>query len=61
MNNNEKWLQWAIELQSIAQAGLFYGKDVYDLERYERIREIAAEMISGQSGKVILDWAHVND
>lgn len=50
MNNNEKWLQWAIELQSIAQAGLFYGKDVYDRERYERIREIAAEMISGQSG-----------
>ena len=46
MNKNEKWLEWAVELQSIAQAGLFYARDVFDTERYERIREIAAEMIS---------------
>ena len=46
MNENEKWLQWAVELQSLAQAGLQYGKDVFDLERYTRIREIAAEIIS---------------
>lgn len=43
---NEKWLEWAVLLQSIAQAGLFYGKDPYDAERYEQIRSIAAEMIS---------------
>ena len=43
MNKNEKWLEWAIELQSLAQAGLFYGKDPFDMER---IRAIAAEMIS---------------
>ena len=46
MDKNEKWLQWAAELQSIAQAGLFYGKDPFDRERYQRIRDIAAEMIS---------------
>ena len=46
MDNIEKWLQCAIELQSLAQAGLTYGKDVYDKERYERIREISAEMLS---------------
>ena len=46
MGHNEKWLQWAVELQSLAQAGIFYGKDAFDKERYERIREIAAEMIS---------------
>ena len=46
MDNIEKWLQWAIKLQSLAQAGLTYGKDVYDKERYERIREISAEMLS---------------
>lgn len=46
MDKNEKWLQWAVELQSIAQAGLFYGKDKFDRERYEQIRTIAAEMIS---------------
>lgn len=46
MNTNERWLQWAVELQAIAQCGLFYGKDQFDMERYERIRDIAAEMIS---------------
>ncbi len=45
MDTNEQWLQWAIELQSLAQAGLTYGKDVYDKERYERIREISAEVV----------------
>ena len=49
MVQNEKWLDWAIELQSLAQAGLFYTKDVFDTERYERIREIAAEMISNKT------------
>ena len=49
MDKNEKWLQWAVELQSLAQAGLFYGKDDFDKERYERIREIAAEMVSYKS------------
>lgn len=46
MDKNEKWLSWAVELQSIAQAGLYYGKDIYDIERYERLREISAEMVS---------------
>ncbi|MDB8556841.1 NUDIX hydrolase [Turicibacter sanguinis] len=46
MKVNEKWLEWAIELQSLAQAGLTYGKDVYDKERYERIRTISAEMLA---------------
>lgn len=49
MEKNEKWLQWAVELQSLAQAGLFYSNEKYELERYERIREISAEMISYQS------------
>lgn len=46
MDKNEKWLQWAVALQSIAQAGLFYGKDDFDRERYEQVRDIAAEMMS---------------
>jgi len=49
MDKNEQWLQWAIELQSLAQAGLTYGKDVYDKERYERIRELSAEIVSHMS------------
>lgn len=46
---NNKILDWAIELQSIAQGGLYYSKDKFDIERFERIREISAEMISLQS------------
>lgn len=44
-----QWLEWAKELQFIAQGGLTYSKDVFDIERFERIREIAAEMLSLQS------------
>lgn len=49
MDKNEKWLQWAVELQSLAQAGLYYAKDAFDIERYKRIREIAADIISYKS------------
>ena len=42
----EKWLEHAIEIQSLAQAGLAYTDNVYDIERYERLRQISAEMIS---------------
>ena len=42
----EDWIKWAMELQSIAQAGLAYTDGVYDRERYERLREISAEMMS---------------
>ena len=45
MNHSNRWLQWGIELQSLAQAGLTYGKDIFDRERYERIREISAEIL----------------
>lgn len=49
MNNpllTEPWLTWAIEIQSIAQNGLAYCKNIYDIERYERLRDLAAEMLS---------------
>ena len=43
-----QWLEWAKELQFIAQAGLTYTKDPFDKERFERVREIAAEIVSLQ-------------
>jgi ADP-ribose pyrophosphatase YjhB (NUDIX family) len=42
---NNKWLQWASQLQSIAQAGLTFGADTYDLDRYEQIRSIAVDIV----------------
>ena len=42
-------LAWAQRLQAIAQTGLGYQPHQYDRERYEQIREIAAEMIAYQA------------
>ncbi len=50
MSHQEKWLSWAKELQAIAQTGLYYCKDNFDIERYNRVREIAVEMLSEKSG-----------
>ncbi|MGK4468374.1 NUDIX hydrolase N-terminal domain-containing protein [Mammaliicoccus sciuri] len=49
MSDNELWLARIVELQSLAQAGLTHSRDVYDKERYNRIREISAEMLSNLS------------
>jgi ADP-ribose pyrophosphatase YjhB (NUDIX family) len=46
---DNKLLEWAVELQSISQGALYYCKDKFDIERFERIREISAEMISLKS------------
>ena len=43
---NDKILDWAMKIQSIAQSGLAYCKDVYDNERYEQLRSLAAEMLA---------------
>ncbi len=56
--SQDKWLEWAVRLQALAQTGLAYGKDVYDMERFEEIRQIAAEMLvepSGQPLEVVKD------
>jgi 8-oxo-dGTP pyrophosphatase MutT (NUDIX family) len=40
------WLAWAKQLQAIAQAGLTYSKDVYDIERFEAIRNLSIEILA---------------
>lgn len=42
--SRNKWTDMIIELRSLAQAGLTYGRDDFDLERYARICDIAAEV-----------------
>lgn len=42
----EKWLTWAKRLQSIAQAGITYSKDKYDIERFQEIRDLSSEILS---------------
>jgi len=47
------WLGLARELQAMAQTGLFYSKDKYDTERYERLRVLATEMMARGAGVAI--------
>lgn len=45
----DKLIKWAMEIQSLSQAGLAYTDNAYDIERYERLREISAEIIAEKS------------
>ncbi|MDX9992201.1 MAG: NUDIX hydrolase [Anaerolineales bacterium] len=44
-----QWLTLAREIYTLSQAGLAYSKNDFDLERYQRLQEISAEIIAGQS------------
>jgi ADP-ribose pyrophosphatase YjhB (NUDIX family) len=51
---NDRWLFWARRLEALAQNGLAYSTNVFDIERFHQIQEIAAEIFS-ESGKTNLD------
>jgi len=44
-----QWLSWTRSLQAIAQAGLNYAEDEYDVQRYREVRRIAAELAAAHS------------
>ena len=43
------WLDWARRMQAIAQNGLAFAKDPFDQERYEQLRQLAAEVLAAGS------------
>lgn len=45
-----QWLKLAMQLQAISQNGLTFTQDHFDKERYEQVREIAAQLMSLGSG-----------
>lgn len=44
-----KWLEWAQKLQAIAQNGLTYSENPFDIERYKQLRAIATEIMASCS------------
>ncbi|MFD0618165.1 NUDIX hydrolase [Paenibacillus sp. GCM10027629] len=40
-----KWLEWAKQIQAISQNGLAYSKDIYDLERFQQLRDLSIEIM----------------
>jgi len=43
------WLVWARRIQALAQTGMAFTRDIYDRERYEALRTLAAEMLAARS------------
>ena len=41
-----RWLIWAREIQALSQTGFHYAENEYHRQRYQRLNEIAAEIIS---------------
>jgi ADP-ribose pyrophosphatase YjhB (NUDIX family) len=48
--NIPQWLVWAREIQALAQTGNNFVKNEFDAQRYDRLTEIAAEIISQHTG-----------
>lgn len=45
-----RWLEWAREIQAIAQTGFHFSQNEFERERYQRLTEISAEIIAEHSG-----------
>jgi ADP-ribose pyrophosphatase YjhB (NUDIX family) len=45
-----RWADWASRLNAIAQNGLTFAHDPFDLERYTSLRNIAAEIMAAHTG-----------
>ena len=45
-----RWLEWSRELQAVAQTGLTYARDPFDIERYEQIQELSAQILAHHTG-----------
>jgi ADP-ribose pyrophosphatase YjhB (NUDIX family) len=53
-----QWLDWVKRLQALAQNGIAYSKDPFDIERFEEIRRVAVEIAAVKTG---LDLEQVRD
>jgi ADP-ribose pyrophosphatase YjhB (NUDIX family) len=47
---NARWADWASRLNAIAQNGLTFSHDPFDIERYASVRNIAAEIMAAHTG-----------
>ena len=53
-----RWLDWARQIQALAQTSTTYAENEWQVERYHRLQEIAAEIISSCSA---LECAQLSD
>ena len=53
MKEVPQWLDWAQQLAALAQSGLAYSQNPFEIERYNQIRKIAAGMLSAYGNEPI--------
>lgn len=46
---NNRWLFWARRLEALAQNGLAYSTNPFDIDRYRQVQEISAEIFADRS------------
>jgi len=56
--SSPQWLEWAREIQSLAQVGYTYAENDFQRERNHRLTELAAEIVAEHSN---LDTAVINE
>jgi ADP-ribose pyrophosphatase YjhB (NUDIX family) len=44
-----KWLLWAAKLQAIAQSGITYATNPFEIDRYTQVRDLACEIMAAHS------------
>ena len=44
------WLDWAKRLQAIAQDGIAYSQNPFDIERFHQVRQVAIEIMAANAG-----------
>jgi ADP-ribose pyrophosphatase YjhB (NUDIX family) len=49
------WIEWTRRLAAIAQSGLTYARDPFDVERYEELRKLAADVVAEHTGRSAID------
>jgi len=48
-DHTPKWLKWASDIQAIAQSGITFGENPFDIQRYKALNEIAAQILAEHS------------
>ncbi|ANY65854.1 ADP-ribose pyrophosphatase [Paenibacillus sp. BIHB 4019] len=49
-SSDEQWLDWVKRIQALAQNGLAYSENAFDIERYEELRAISVDMLAYATG-----------
>ena len=48
VEEQKSWLEWAREVEAIAQTGLHFNTNEFDRQRYQRLLQISADVIGSK-------------